>query len=158
MLSPNFHSLSTCASKSYQVLWFLQRGSILVVREVAAVLQQVEDLALSLWQQGFLPSGVRIWHCCSCGLGCGGGSDMIPGLKLPYDAGLEKKKKGEGCRACKIRGGGCNHWRVEVGAFCSCVQGGPTPCPCPVAIFSASAQLEKRGLSQFFASFLFLFF
>ena len=40
-------------------------------------------------------SGLRIWHCCSCSLGCSCGSDLIPGLGIPYAVWQPKKKKGK---------------------------------------------------------------
>ena len=42
---------------------------------------QVQSLA---WH-----SGLRIWHCHSCGVGCNCGSDLIPSLGQPR----KKKKK-----------------------------------------------------------------
>ena len=36
---------------------------------------------------------LRIWRCCSCGLGCKYGSDLIPGLGTPYATGRPKKRK-----------------------------------------------------------------
>ena len=38
-------------------------------------------------------SGLRIGCCCSWGLGCNCGLDLIPGLGSPYAAGRPKKKK-----------------------------------------------------------------
>ena len=38
-------------------------------------------------------SGLRIWHCCTCGLGHNFGSDLIPGLGTPYASGQPKKRK-----------------------------------------------------------------
>ena len=37
-------------------------------------------------------SGLRIWHCCSCGLGCSYGSDLILDLGTPDAKGQPKKK------------------------------------------------------------------
>ena len=38
-------------------------------------------------------SGLRIWHCCSCGLGRSYSLDLIPGPGIPYAAGGPKEKK-----------------------------------------------------------------
>ena len=38
-------------------------------------------------------SGLRIWHCCSCGIGHSSGSDLTPGLRTPYALGAAKKEK-----------------------------------------------------------------
>ena len=38
-------------------------------------------------------NGLRIWRCCSCGLGCNCGVDLILGLGMPYT--LEWPKKGK---------------------------------------------------------------
>ena len=38
-------------------------------------------------------SGLRIWHCSSCGLGLNYGLDLIPGLRTPYTMGQSKKEK-----------------------------------------------------------------
>lgn len=42
-------------------------------------------------------SGLRIWHCSYCSLGCNCGSvdqpDLIPGLELQMPRGGKKKKK-----------------------------------------------------------------
>ena len=38
-------------------------------------------------------SGLGIWGCCSCGLGCNCGSDLIPGPEAPHATGKPKKKK-----------------------------------------------------------------
>ena len=38
-------------------------------------------------------SGLRIPHCCSCGLGPNCGLDLIPGLGTPYATGWPKKKR-----------------------------------------------------------------
>ena len=40
-----------------------------------------------------LSSGLRIWSCHSCGLGCNYGSDLIPGLGAPYATGQPKRKR-----------------------------------------------------------------
>ena len=40
------------------------------------VLACLGSIASSIWAQG---SGLRMWHCCSCGVGCRGDSDSIPG-------------------------------------------------------------------------------
>ena len=36
-------------------------------------------------------SGLRIWRCGSCSLGCNDGSDLIPGPGTPYAVGQPKK-------------------------------------------------------------------
>ena len=36
-------------------------------------------------------SGLRMWHCCSCGLGHN--YDLIPGLETPYTEGQKRKTK-----------------------------------------------------------------
>ena len=38
-------------------------------------------------------SGLRIWHCCSCGIGCSCGSDSIPGSGTSICHGCGHKKK-----------------------------------------------------------------
>ena len=38
-------------------------------------------------------SGLGIWGCCSCGLGCNCGSDLIPGPEAPHATGKPKMKK-----------------------------------------------------------------
>lgn len=38
-------------------------------------------------------SGLRIWHCHTCGFGHNCGSDLIPGPGTPYTMGWPKKKK-----------------------------------------------------------------
>ena len=38
-------------------------------------------------------NGLRIQHCCSCGLGRNYGLDLIPGLETPYATGRPKKEK-----------------------------------------------------------------
>ena len=44
-------------------------------------------------------SGLRIWHCCSCGIGRNTPSELIPGPVTPCAAGwLKRKKKGGGIR------------------------------------------------------------
>ena len=40
-------------------------------------------------------SGLRIRHCCSCGLGCNYGSDLIPGLGTSICLGVAKNEKKE---------------------------------------------------------------
>ena len=47
------------------------------------------DAGLSLARH----SGLRIWGCCSRGLGCSCGSDLIPGLGTPYTAGRQTNKQ-----------------------------------------------------------------
>ena len=38
--------------------------------------------------------GLRVWHCCSCGVGRSCGLDLIPGPEeLPCAMGVAKKKK-----------------------------------------------------------------
>ena len=37
--------------------------------------------------------GLRIWHCCSCGVSHNFCSDLIPGPGTPYATGQPKKKK-----------------------------------------------------------------
>ena len=37
-------------------------------------------------------SGLRIWQCCNCGVGCNCGSDLIPGPGTPYAAGWQTKQ------------------------------------------------------------------
>ena len=46
---------------------------------------QVRSLA---WQ-----SGLKIWRCCSCGLGENSGLDLTPGLGIPCALGWPGKKK-----------------------------------------------------------------
>ena len=41
-------------------------------------------------------SGLRIWHCHSCGVGCNCSSDSIPGLGLSMCRGGEERKIKEG--------------------------------------------------------------
>ena len=65
---------------------------------IYAMDQWVKDLALSLqWQRVPFParySGLRIWLCCSCGMGCSWGSNWIPGLGTSvYHWALPKKEK-----------------------------------------------------------------
>ena len=57
------------------------------------------------WEQrdtGSIPGtrGLRILHCCSCGLGCNGSLDLIPGWELHMPWGgqnkIKKKKKRQG--------------------------------------------------------------
>ena len=38
-------------------------------------------------------SGLRIWHCCSCGLVCNCGSDLIPGLGAPHVLFWDSQKR-----------------------------------------------------------------
>ena len=38
-------------------------------------------------------SRLRIWHCCSCGIGCNNGLDPIPGPGTPYASGQPKKRE-----------------------------------------------------------------
>ena len=38
-------------------------------------------------------SGLRIWHCHSCGLGCNCGLALIPSLETPCAAEQPKKEK-----------------------------------------------------------------
>ena len=38
-------------------------------------------------------SGLRIQHCCSCGLGRDCGLDLVPGLGTPYAVGQPKMKE-----------------------------------------------------------------
>ena len=52
----------------------------------AAAGTQVRSLALH--------SGLRIQHCCSCGIGCNSSLDPFPGMGTPYALGQPKKKKG----------------------------------------------------------------
>ena len=43
-------------------------------------------------------SGLGIWHCHSCSLGCNCALDLIPGLRTPYAVGrprIKGKKKRE---------------------------------------------------------------
>ena len=66
--------------------------------------QGVKDLTAAApvaeWR-GFNPQpgygGLRIWHCHSCGAGCSGGLDSIPGLgtsmELPAMGVAQKGKK-----------------------------------------------------------------
>ena len=36
---------------------------------------------------------LRIWHCCSCGIGHIYGSDLIPSHEYPYAVGTVKKNR-----------------------------------------------------------------
>ena len=47
--------------------------------------------------------GLRRWHCCSCGLGCSCGSDLIPGLGTPCATGWPKKEKKKKKRALAMK-------------------------------------------------------
>ena len=38
-------------------------------------------------------NGLRIWHCCSCGLVCSCGLDLIPGLRTSISCEYGEKKK-----------------------------------------------------------------
>ena len=38
-------------------------------------------------------SELRIWHCCSCSIGCNCSSDLIPSPGTPYAVGQPKKEK-----------------------------------------------------------------
>ena len=60
-------------------LWHNGMGSILCVLTQVCSLSQY--------------SGLRIWCCCSFGLGCDCGLDLIPGPGVPYAVGQPKKKK-----------------------------------------------------------------
>ena len=49
--------------------------------------------SLGSWVQSLAQhSELRIQHCCSCGLGCNYGSDLISGLGTPYTEGQPKLK------------------------------------------------------------------
>jgi len=65
----------------------IHRGDPAVVQQdkqrLGSVGMQVQSLG---WH-----SGLRIWHCCSCGLGRICGLDLIPGLGIPYATGQWKK-------------------------------------------------------------------
>ena len=46
-------------------------------------------------------SGLRIWHCCSCGVGCSSSSDSIPGLGISIHHGWgPKREKKKGIASC----------------------------------------------------------
>ena len=66
---------------------------------VSTVAQQVKNPALSLQWCRFDPqpqcSGLRIWHCHSCGIGHSCGSDWIPGpgTSIRHECSQKKKKK-----------------------------------------------------------------
>ena len=70
---------------------------------VPAVVQQVKDPALSLPYRRFdslaQGCGLRIWHCCSCGVGCSCSSDSIPGLGTSICCECGKKEAGKSGRA-----------------------------------------------------------
>ena len=61
------------------------------MKEEAAVQQLLKDLLsmeFPLWC-----SGLRIWHCCSCGVGCRCSLDLIPGLETSICCWCSQRRK-----------------------------------------------------------------
>ena len=58
--------------------------------------EKTTGISSVLGAMGPLHSGLRIWQCHRCGLGLNCGSELIPGLGVPYAARqpkIEREKK-----------------------------------------------------------------
>ena len=60
--------------------------------------------------------GLRIWYCCSCGLGLNCSSDLILGPGTPYAAGQPKNKKQEEVKAQRMTRSVRETWNWEYSA------------------------------------------
>ena len=64
------------------------RGSCCGTMGLAVSLQSWDAVSIPSWH-----SGLRIWGCHSCGIGCNCSSDLIPSLGTPYAMDSQKRKK-----------------------------------------------------------------
>ena len=99
-LSRCAHQTSKSAEQSFHIRKSIKMPKDVIKKKpwVPTVAQQVKDLVLSLRWYGLSSwpgSGLRIQHCCSCGIGHSCTLDSVPdlGTSICHGCGWERKKK-----------------------------------------------------------------